>query len=49
VLAAGIRINLLSDYCRASDLTGLLVGFGGPTDEELDRALAVISDALRRR
>lgn len=43
---AGFRINLLADYCRSTRLTGLVVGFGGPSDEELDRALAVIADAL---
>ena len=31
---------------RGSGLTGLVVGFGGVTDEELDRALAVITRAL---
>lgn len=47
-LAAGIRINLLSDYCRRSDLTGLVIGFGGPSDAELAHALEVIVDALNR-
>jgi GntR family transcriptional regulator/MocR family aminotransferase len=42
--AAGFGVNLLSDYCRSADLTGLVVGFGGVTDDELDRAL----DALVR-
>lgn len=45
-LAAGFRINLLSDYCRAGGLAGLVVGFGGPSDDELDRALEVIAGAL---
>ena len=44
---AGFEVNLLSDYCRASDLTGLVVGFGGVTDAELDRALAALVSALR--
>ncbi|TYL46284.1 PLP-dependent aminotransferase family protein [Nocardioides sp. BGMRC 2183] len=43
---AGFRVNLLRDYCRSARLSGLVVGFGGPTDAELDRALAVLVDAL---
>lgn len=46
-LAAGFGVNLLSDYCRSSDLTGLVVGFGGCTDEQLDRALAALTRPLR--
>ena len=45
---AGFEVNLLSDYCRSATLTGLVVGFGGVTDEELDRALSVVSGALAR-
>ncbi|WP_137295083.1 PLP-dependent aminotransferase family protein [Nocardioides dongxiaopingii] len=41
---AGFDVPLLTDYTRGSRLTGLVVGFGGVTDAELDRALA----ALRR-
>lgn len=41
---AGFDVNLLADYCRSAGLTGLLVGFGGVSDDELDRAL----DALVR-
>ncbi|UUW91831.1 PLP-dependent aminotransferase family protein [Nocardioides sp. WV_118_6] len=43
---AGFRVNLLRDYCRSATLSGLLVGFGGPTDAELDEALAVLAGAL---
>jgi GntR family transcriptional regulator/MocR family aminotransferase len=43
---AGFRVNLLRDYCRTARLSGLVVGFGGPTDDELDRALAVLVGAL---
>lgn len=43
---AGFRVNLLADYARTSTLTGLVVGFGGPTDDELDRALAVLASSL---
>ena len=44
--AAGFRVNLLADYCRSADLSGLVVGFGGPSDDELERALGVLSEAL---
>lgn len=44
--AAGFRVNLLADYCRSAELSGLVVGFGGPTDEELERALAVLAESL---
>lgn len=43
---AGFEVNLLADYCRSARLTGLVVGFGGVTDEELDRALAALTSAL---
>lgn len=45
---AGFRVNLLRDYCRTARLSGLVVGFGGPTDDELDRALAVLVGELAR-
>lgn len=44
--ASGFRVNLLSAYCRSSDLTGLVVGFGGPSEAELDNALTVLVKAL---
>jgi GntR family transcriptional regulator/MocR family aminotransferase len=44
--AAGFEVNLLSDYCRSARLTGLVVGFGGVTDDELDRALAALVSGL---
>jgi GntR family transcriptional regulator/MocR family aminotransferase len=43
---AGFEVNLLSGYCRTARLTGLVVGFGGVTDEELDAALAALVSAL---
>ncbi|GCD92355.1 PLP-dependent aminotransferase family protein [Nocardioides sp. LS1] len=46
--AAGYRVNLLSDYARSSGLTGLVVGFGGVTDTELDGALAALVRGLAR-
>jgi len=39
---AGYGVNLLADYCRSADLTGLVVGFGGCTDEQLEEALAAL-------
>lgn len=43
---AGFRVNLLSTYCRSAALSGLVVGFGGPDDAELDRALEVLATSL---
>jgi len=43
---AGFEVNLLADYCRTARLTGLVVGFGGVTDGELDRALTALVSAL---
>jgi GntR family transcriptional regulator/MocR family aminotransferase len=45
---AGFEVNLLADYCRSATLTGLVLGFGGVTDDELDRALAALTSGLRR-
>jgi GntR family transcriptional regulator/MocR family aminotransferase len=45
--AAGFEVSLLSGYCRSATLTGLVVGFGGVTDDELDRALAALVAGLR--
>lgn len=42
----GYDVPLLADYCRSADLTGLIVGFGGVTDEQLDGALRALSTAL---
>ena len=44
--AAGFEVPLLSDYCRTARLTGLIIGFGGCTDDELDRALAALVGGL---
>ncbi|WP_300578951.1 hypothetical protein [uncultured Nocardioides sp.] len=38
---------LLTDYTRSSDLTGLVVGFGGCSDDELERALDLLVAAVR--
>ncbi|WP_156253072.1 PLP-dependent aminotransferase family protein [Pseudactinotalea terrae] len=47
-LAAGYQVNLLADYCRSAELTGLLVGVGGVTDAQLDEALAALVAGLTR-
>jgi GntR family transcriptional regulator/MocR family aminotransferase len=44
--AAGFEVPLLRDYCRTARLSGLIIGFGGCTDEELDRALRALAAAL---
>ncbi|MFI2364333.1 PLP-dependent aminotransferase family protein [Promicromonospora sp. NPDC019610] len=45
--AAGFEVRPLELYCRTADLTGLVLGFGGVTDAELDQALAAITAGLR--
>jgi len=44
--AAGFDLPLLAEYCRSAGLAGLVVGFGGVTDDELDRALSAIAGGL---
>lgn len=44
--AAGFDLPLLAEYCRGARLAGLVVGFGGVTDDELDRALTAIAGGL---
>lgn len=46
--ASGFDMPLLADYCRSARLAGVVVGFGGVTDAELDRALSAIADGLTR-
>jgi GntR family transcriptional regulator / MocR family aminotransferase len=43
---AGFDVSPISNYCRAARLSGLVIGFGGVTDAELDRALAALVDGL---
>jgi GntR family transcriptional regulator/MocR family aminotransferase len=43
---AGFDIPLLSEYCRSARLTGLIVGFGGVTDDQLDAALAAVQNSF---
>jgi GntR family transcriptional regulator / MocR family aminotransferase len=47
--AAGVDVPALAGYSRSSARSGLVVGFGGVTDEELATALDVLEDALERR
>jgi GntR family transcriptional regulator/MocR family aminotransferase len=44
---AGFEVNLLSDYARSSGVTGLVIGVGGCSDDELERALAALVAGLR--
>ncbi|WP_435742483.1 PLP-dependent aminotransferase family protein [Nocardioides sp. SYSU DS0663] len=44
--SAGFDVPMLADHCRGADLHGLVVGFGGCTDEQLAAALRVLTDAL---
>jgi GntR family transcriptional regulator/MocR family aminotransferase len=43
---AGFEVPLLARYCRSAPMTGLIIGFGGISDEQLDRALGVLVAAL---
>jgi GntR family transcriptional regulator/MocR family aminotransferase len=43
---AGFDVPLLARYCRSATMTGLIIGFGGISDEQLDRALGVLVAAL---
>ncbi len=43
---AGFDVAPLSRYCRSVRPSGLVVGFGGVTDTELDRALAAMARGL---
>ena len=43
---AGFEVAPIADYCRSARLSGLVVGFGGVTDAELDRALAAMVRGL---
>jgi GntR family transcriptional regulator/MocR family aminotransferase len=47
--AVGFDVPLLADYTRRSTLTGLVVGFGGVSDVELDTALDAIARGLDDR
>lgn len=44
--AAGVVVPSLSDYCRTASRHGLVLGFGGVGDGDLQRALDVVEQAL---
>ena len=46
---AGFDVPLLTDYTRGSTLAGLVVGFGGVDDAQLDAALAALAQGLGAR
>ncbi|MCX6401734.1 MAG: PLP-dependent aminotransferase family protein [Propionibacteriales bacterium] len=43
---AGFDVPLLADYCRSDTRHGLVIGFGGCTDAQLDAALAAVVRGL---
>jgi GntR family transcriptional regulator/MocR family aminotransferase len=46
-LAEGVEVPLLADYCRTATRGGLVVGYGGVTDDEFRFALDVLVRSLR--
>ncbi|MEP6665440.1 MAG: PLP-dependent aminotransferase family protein [Nocardioidaceae bacterium] len=46
--AAGLELPSLADYCRSSQRHGLVLGFGGVSEDELARALDVVASVVRR-
>ncbi|MDQ3734034.1 MAG: hypothetical protein M3400_08575 [Actinomycetota bacterium] len=45
---AGFDVPSLADCSRTSGRTGLVVGFGRPSDAEFGRALGVLTASLAR-
>jgi len=45
---AGFDLPLLASYSRSSGLTGLVIGFGGVTDDQLSAMMDVLTAALSR-
>jgi GntR family transcriptional regulator/MocR family aminotransferase len=43
----GVDVPRLRDYCRTARRDGLVIGFGGPSDRELEMALRVVERSLR--
>jgi GntR family transcriptional regulator / MocR family aminotransferase len=41
-------VSRLCAYCRTSSRDGLVIGFGGPTDAQLERAVEVLERSLAR-
>jgi GntR family transcriptional regulator / MocR family aminotransferase len=46
-LGSGLEVPLLADYCRSARRAGLVIGYGGVSDDELGFALRTLVDALR--
>lgn len=46
--ADGVEVPSLADYCRGARRAGIVVGFGGPTDEQFGHVLRVLGRALAR-
>ncbi len=46
--AVGLDLPSLREYCRTSRRHGLVLGFGGVTDDQLARALDVVERVVRR-
>jgi GntR family transcriptional regulator / MocR family aminotransferase len=44
----GVAVSRLRAYCRTSSRDGLVIGFGGPTDAQLERAVEVLERSLAR-
>jgi GntR family transcriptional regulator/MocR family aminotransferase len=44
--AAGFDLPSLADYCRSVVLSGVVLGFGGLTDAQLEQALDAVQSAL---
>jgi GntR family transcriptional regulator/MocR family aminotransferase len=45
----GVVVSRLHAYCRTSSRDGLVIGFGGPTDGQLERAVEVLERSLAER
>jgi GntR family transcriptional regulator/MocR family aminotransferase len=45
----GVAVSPLRAYCRTSSRDGLVIGFGGPTDAQLERAVVVLERLLAQR
>jgi GntR family transcriptional regulator/MocR family aminotransferase len=42
----GVVVGRLGAYCRTSSRDGLVIGFGGPTDAQLEEAIGVLERLL---
>jgi GntR family transcriptional regulator/MocR family aminotransferase len=46
--AAGFELPSLAEYCRSAPLSGIVLGFGGVSDEQLRCALDAVESGLQR-